>query len=231
MNKNKLLLFDIDGTLLHTDGAGKRAMNRVFYDLFSIEKALDGVDLAGRTDEVIISDVLHQSNLPVNGTVIAEFKNHYFNLLPDEIAHNSPKKCLYPGVIELLKKIKEKPELTCGLLTGNWEKSAYIKLAAFGIDQYFELGAFADDFSDRNKLVPVAVARMKQLKGYAPDSRMIFVIGDTPKDVACALANNAIAVAVASNLFNMKQLEMEGPHFLLQDLSDTEKVMQIFSGL
>lgn len=224
----KLLLFDIDGTLLNSGGAGKRAMNRAFEVIWGIQDALDGVDLAGRTDEEIFRNALKKFHPELNAELVTNFKKQYFALLPDEINFRSPGKFLYPGVLELLIAIRQQPTLVCGLLTGNWEQSARIKLSALSIVDFFELGAYADDSADRNELVPFAVARMHQARGYAPDSKSVYVIGDTPFDVACAHRHNAIAIAVASSSYSMEQLQTTGPDYLLENLSDTSKVMDIF---
>lgn len=224
----KLLLFDIDGTLLNSGGAGKRAMNQAFEVIWGIRDALEGVDLAGRTDEEIFRNALKKYHPELNSEVLANFKKQYFALLPDEINYRSPDKFLYPGVPELLSTIRQHPSLVCGLLTGNWQHSARIKLSALGIQDFFALGAYADDSADRNELVPFALARMEQSHGYRLDPQSVYVIGDTPFDVACAQRHHAVAVAVASSSYSMEQLRMTGPEFLLENLANTNQVMSIF---
>lgn len=228
MPNHKLLLFDIDGTLLNSGGAGKRAMNIAFAAIWGIRDALEGVDLAGRTDEEIFRNALKKCHLEFSSEALTNFKNQYFAILPDEIHYRSPEKFLYPGVVELLSEIRQQPMLVCGLLTGNWQQSAGIKLSALGIQDFFELGAYADDSADRNQLVPFALARLHQSRGYSLDPGSVYVIGDTPFDVACAHRHNAIAVAVASSSYNLEQLRATQPDFLLENLSNTNQVMNIF---
>ena len=223
----KLVLFDIDGTLLHSGGAGRRGMNKTFKDLYNIDGALNEVALAGRTDELIFMDAAARHGIQIENGSLNQFKNQYFKNLAYEITANSPQKHLFPGVRQLLEMVQMEPTLVCGLLTGNWEKSGFFKLKAFGIDHFFELGAFADDSSDRNKLVPFAVERMVQLKQQKPEPRQVFVIGDTPKDVECAKVHDVVSVAVATT-HEKEILAKAEPDYLVSDFSDLDKMMEIF---
>src|SRR5262245_39356215 len=146
----KILLFDIDGTLIHSGGSGLHGMNLAFADIWGVPNALQGVQLSGRTDTLILQDALDRHHLTWNDGQVEYFKNRYFVHLAADMQRPRPARRLMPGFPEVLEHLERKDGVHIGLLTGNWNKSAEIKLAYFDLWKYFEFGAFADDERDRN---------------------------------------------------------------------------------
>lgn len=223
----KLLLFDIDGTLILSGGAGLRAMTRAFARLYGIADGLAGVNLSGRTDNSILRDALAKFDLPDTEEVEAEFKALYFELLAEEMPLPVDGKRIMPGVAELLEALASRPEVHLGLLTGNWQTSGYLKLADFGLDRYFQFGAFADDSSIRDELLPFAVERFERRHKLRPQPEEVYVIGDTPYDIRCARPHGARAVAVAAASHSLTDLAAWSPDHLFADLTDTAAALEV----
>ena len=225
---SKIVLFDIDGTLVLTGGAGVRAMNRVCRDVLGIDNALAGVPVAGRTDWIILSDALAKERRTLDAAALEALRTPYVRLLAEEIqeAGQGPK-AVMPGIEALLDDLEARDDVFLGLVTGNFRDAARIKLEYFGLWRYFRWGAFGDDAADRNALVPLALARaeVSGLPGAADHD--VIVIGDTPHDVACARAAGARAIAVATGTFSADQLRACGADAVFEDLSDTTRVVQV----
>ncbi|CAN5570436.1 HAD family hydrolase [soil metagenome] len=224
----KLVLFDIDATLVLTGGAGLRAMNRSCADLVGHARALDGIPVAGRTDRVILSDVVRRIGRELDQGLLATLREGYVAHLEEEIQHaGHGAKGVLPGVVPLLEGLAERDDVLLGLVTGNFEAGARIKLRYFDLWRYFRCGAFADDAADRNELVPFAVARARGcgLQEVAP--RDVLVIGDTPHDIACAKVVGATAVGVATGGFTVDELRNSGADVVFDDLSDTDAFLRI----
>ncbi|MDZ7371666.1 MAG: haloacid dehalogenase-like hydrolase [candidate division KSB1 bacterium] len=226
----KLFLFDIDGTLVLSGGAGKRAMNRAFADLYGVEDVMEGIPLSGRTDDRIMMDAYAKAGIEFSRAELERFKERYFTLLPTEISKNGGDKRVMPGVKELLSALSRRNDSALGLLTGNWERSGRIKIAYFGLDSYFPFGAFSDDSSDREALVPIAVERFRRLYGVEPSPRHVYVIGDTPADILCAKPHGVVSVAVAAAAHSVDELRRYQPDLLFPDLTDLETVLKAFNG-
>jgi phosphoglycolate phosphatase-like HAD superfamily hydrolase len=224
----KILLFDIDGTLVHTGGSGKHAMEVAFEEVYGIRNGLENVLLAGQTDPKILLDAFAKHNLAWNGEQVARFKARYFVHLAEDMQRPRPKRRIMPGFPQLLEALRPMPGIHLGLLTGNWIRGAEIKLAHFGLWPYFEFGAFGDDETDRNKLVPHALRRAKEKFNIQPNHDAVYVIGDTPRDIHCAQPHGAVAIAVATGEYSVEELRAERPDFLFEDLSEVEKVVEIF---
>lgn len=225
----KILLFDIDGTLINTGGAGFRAMTRAFESVFGISDGLKGVTLSGMTDRVIFKNACAAKNIECNQHGEDEFKRFYLEFLQEEILKPNPKKYVCPGINDLLAELNLRKDVHLGLLTGNFARGAQIKLEAFGLYKYFDFGAFGDDNSDRNLLYNYAIRRFKEKTGCSVKGNQVWIIGDTPRDIACARPHNAWSVAVATGVFSSDQLREERPHFLFDDLSDTAAFLQTFN--
>jgi phosphoglycolate phosphatase-like HAD superfamily hydrolase len=135
-----------------------------------------------------------------------------------------------PGIVELLDALHARTDCVLGLLTGNIEKGAELKLSHYGVWDYFEFGAFADDHVDRNQLGPVAHARAAERHGVVFEGRDVFVLGDTPKDIACARAAGFVAVAIATGGSSKEELAVHGPDFLFESLADTQGVLSALLG-
>jgi phosphoglycolate phosphatase-like HAD superfamily hydrolase len=237
----KLVLFDIDGTLVLTGGAGIRAMNRACAALVGRPDALSGIPVAGRTDRIILTDVLAQSGHALDDALLAELRERYVANLREEIElpgrpqtaeYLGPRgniKAVMPGIRELLTALEQRDDVFVGLLTGNFEAGARIKLGHFDLWKYFRCGAFGDDSADRNALVPFALERARRcgLPDLAPEH--ILVVGDTPHDVSCALAAGAVPVGVATGGYTSDQLRASGAEIVFEDLSDTNKFLALLA--
>ncbi len=191
-----LVLFDIDGTLIHTAGAGVRGMSRAFERLHNRRDALDAVAIAGRTNRAILTDAFARQAIAVTDDAMEALRDVYLRELPLALA--GPVRNgfgVLPGVHATLEALETDAQFTVALLTGNFVRGAEIKLAHFDLWRRFAFGAYGDAHVDRRDLVPVAVERAVSA-GRPP--RAVVVIGDTPLDIDCAHAHGARAVAVAT---------------------------------
>ena len=224
----KLLLFDIDGTILNTGGAGKRAMIQAFEEVFGVPDGFHGIHMSGKTDHLILRQALEQAGLSPDQKKLDAFKNRYFELLAVEIEKPNAFKKLMPGILELIRHLHQEPDVELGLLTGNWRRGAELKLGHFGLWNYFSVGAFGDDSEDRNQLLPFALKRFAERYGEPLPIQNVYVIGDTPRDVQSARPYGARTVAIATGTYSLKALQAEKPDFLFQDLNDWALFLRIF---
>ncbi len=222
MNK-KLLLFDIDGTLLASGGAGIRALEAAATEQFG-DGNLRGIDIAGRTDSLIARQVLVRQGLEATPERIAAFVDcylgHLTTLLPQVEGH------LLPGVVRLLETLKAREDFILALLTGNVARGAELKLAHYGVWHFFEFGAYADDHHDRNELGPAARTRAREIHGVDFPPERIYVLGDTPHDIACGKAIGARVIAVASGKHTRADLAAHAPEFIFDDLCNIAAVLR-----
>jgi len=201
-----LILFDIDGTLIHTGRAGLRGMNAAFRRLHGRDNALDGVSFAGRTDRAITVDVFRNIDLEPTDAAILALRDAYLEDLRVEIARPvADPGGIFPGVLALLAALERRADVAVGLLTGNFAGGAEIKLGHFDLWRRFAFGAFGDEHHDRRDLVPVALARARE-RGCVVDAASTVIIGDTPLDIDCAHAHGARAIAVATGPFTTADL-------------------------
>ena len=221
--RKRLLLFDIDGTLIHSGGAGVEALKRALKERFGIEDDLHDIEFAGMTDSGIVVSILNKHTISPSTENIAAFLDSYVHFLPHELPRR--KGTLLPGVLELLEKLKTRKHVVLGLLTGNVSRGAKLKLSHYGVWHYFEFGAFADDHHDRNELGAFARARAKEKHGREFSSDEIDVIGDTPRDIACGRALGARTIAVATGSWSREKLAEHGPDILIDDLSDVDRLI------
>ena len=227
----KLILFDIDGTLVLTGGAGIRAMNRAGEEVLGTSNLLDGIPVAGRTDWIILHDALKNAGHDLDQDLFGRMRDAHIRYLREEIvAPGEGIKDVMPGIRELLERLQTRDDAFLGLLTGNFEEAARIKLGHFDLWDYFRCGAFGDDAADRNALVPFAVDRARQCGFGTFDYADVVVIGDTPHDVACADAVGALPVAVATGNYSVDALRATGAPIVLQDLSDTDGFIRLIDG-
>ena len=221
----RLVLFDIDGTLIWTGGAGSRALTRAFEEWAGIPDGLDGIPVPGRTDTIILADLLRRHGFGADASALDVLQDIYFRRLAQELAMLPPGMQPLPGVVALLDALAAEPSLTTALLTGNHTRGARLKLERFGLWHYFRLGAFGEDAADRNDLVPVARARAVAA-GLPPFSRRdVVVVGDTPLDVACGRAHGATTIGVATGGFGEAVLAEAGADLVLRDLSGTAALL------
>jgi phosphoglycolate phosphatase-like HAD superfamily hydrolase len=223
----KLVLFDIDGTLVLTGGAGMRAMNRACEQIMGHAEAIAGIPVAGRTDWIILHDMLGRIGRDLDDRLFADLRAEYLRHLRVEIElPGRGVKGVMPGVRELLEDLRTHGQVVLGLLTGNFEEGARIKLEHFDLWHYFRCGAFGDDAADRNALVPFALERARGCGLDQLDPANVVVVGDTPHDVACALAVGAVPVGVATGGFSVGELRDSGAEIVFEDLSDSRAFMR-----
>jgi len=223
-----LILFDIDGTLVLTGGAGMRAMNRACQDLVRNENAMAGVTFAGRTDWSILDDILRNHGHTLDEIRLDELRRRYVVHLEEEIQlPGRGVKDVMPGIRSLLTALASREDVRVGLLTGNFIEGARIKLEYFDLWKYFPWGAFGGDAASRNDLVPIALARAREhgIDGVAPSK--ILVVGDTPNDIECAVVAGATPVAVATGSYTVDQLRAAGAEIVFEDLSDTTAFLRL----
>jgi phosphoglycolate phosphatase-like HAD superfamily hydrolase len=220
----KFVLFDIDGTLIDAGGVGLRALNRALEDLTGIPDGFSGVDLAGKTDLQIIREALRTLSLPSDNGLEPSLIHSYLDHLRGEMARC--KGHLKPGVRHLLPELRQRPDIHLGLLTGNMEDGARLKLGPFGLNEFFPLGAFGGDHEDRNRLLPIAVQRLREQEGIRVRMEECVIIGDTPRDVACALPHGSPCIAVATGRYSVEALREAGANLALPDLSDMDRIVR-----
>jgi phosphoglycolate phosphatase len=223
-----LILFDIDGTLVLTGGAGMRAMNRACEDLVRNENAMAGVTFAGRTDWSILDDILRNHGHTLDEVLMDELRRRYVTHLAEEIQlPGRGVKEVMPGIRELLDALQGRDDVHVGLLTGNFIEGARIKLEYFDLWKYFAWGAFGGDAANRNDLVPIAVSRAREHGIDGIGAERVLVIGDTPNDIECALVAGATPVAVATGSYSVDQLRAAGATIVFQDLSDPRPFLSL----
>lgn len=221
--KTHLFLFDIDGTLIASGGAGEYSMRLAVHDMFGVENGLQGVEIAGRTDHLITRNVFKKFGVEWTAERAAAFLDLYLAHLAVELPRKDGR--LLPGIVELLEALKARPQVALALLTGNLERGAKIKLTHYGLWSYFEFGAYADDSFDRNRLGPFAQARAHKRHGVAFPPERTFVLGDTPHDIECGRAIGARTVAIATGGHTREQLAVHQPDFLFEDVADVPAVL------
>lgn len=226
--KRKLLLWDIDGTLITTQRAGRRALTRTLKVIFSIDSDLAFLDMAGRTDPFIIQQIFKQFGITPTEKATHDFFEAYFGLLREELAASGGG--THPGILEALEAARQRSDISQGLLTGNLEQGAKIKLVQYDLWRYFEFGAFGNDGPTRNDLGPQALRRASKLHGVTFALHNVFVIGDTPHDIACGKALGAKTIAVATGGATLEELQACQPTAALPDLSDLSAFFRVIDG-
>jgi phosphoglycolate phosphatase-like HAD superfamily hydrolase len=224
LKSGTVLLFDIDGTLVLTGGAGGRAMTRAFYDLYGIPNGFEGVPFNGRTDAWILARAAAAHD--IDDAALARFKPLYLSYLADELRQPGARKGVMPGVAVLLDAVSGRDDTFVALLTGNFEQGARLKLQHFDLWRYFACGAFGDTTHERNDLLPEAIARVERCGGPAVKPRDIVIIGDTPLDIGVALAGGARSIGVATGSHTADELRAAGADVAFDDLSDLGAVLE-----
>ncbi len=216
-------LFDIDGTLIASGGAGKAALEKALASEFGITKLIDKLQLSGRPDRAILRDLfrLHViDDTPENWCRITEA---YLRELPACLA--ASKGCVLPGIAELLQHLRGREDVAVGLLTGNIRAGARVKLGHFGLFDYFAFGGFGDRHFDRDDVAREAWDEIHRRFNGRVAAERVWVIGDTPLDVRCARCIGAKAVAVATGWHSRDELAEHAPDLLLTDLSDPQPLL------
>lgn len=222
-----LVLFDVDGTLILTGLAGVRAMTLAFRDVFGVDDGFSHISMAGLTDSFLLTSALSRAQRDMDDDAVARFRDAYVAHLTVEVLKpGQGRKGIMPGVRELLEALETRQDVFLGLLTGNFAEAARIKLEYFDLWRYFRCGAYGDDDSDRNALVPIALSRAREC-GSPPDFDRVFVVGDTPHDIACAAAAGATSIAVATGNHDVDALRAAGADVVFEDLSDLKCFLRL----
>lgn len=225
-----LLLFDLDGTLLLTGGAGMRAMNRAGKGLFGDRFSFDGVEVSGGLDPLLFIEAALRCGVRDPSAHHDSFKRLYLEMLREELRAAPEGVIPLPGVLNLLEMLRLREDQTVGLLTGNYRDSAPYKLSAAGIDQsLFQIAIFGDDAADRRSMVALAIARHEGAIAASIDRRQVIVIGDTPRDVDCAHANGALCLAVATGRYSVDELRNTGADATVADLTDPTRLFSLIA--
>jgi phosphoglycolate phosphatase-like HAD superfamily hydrolase len=227
-----LVLFDIDGTILHSGGAGRDAMEHALQVTFG-SPGDSAMRYDGKTDKQIVREAMHgigRSDADIDARM-DEAMDLYIDTLKLRLADPERGVGMYPGVAALVNAVHERSDAVLGLLTGNVEAGARLKLASVGLDfDLFRVNAFGSDHEIRGELPGIAHRRMSEMFGIDLRGRDVVVIGDTPADVACGRALGARAIAVATGWYSVDDLKAHDPFAVFADLSDTAAVMSAIVG-
>ena len=213
-----LLLFDIDGTLVDTGGKGMTALRETAIEVFG--NVGPPLDLAGSTDLGILGNLYIHFEVDATDEQTHRFFEAYHRRLEMGLESNPSEGRVLDGVIELLEELTQTEHAQLALLTGNTSLGAEIKLRHYGLSQHFKFGAYGSDRADRNELGHIALERAFAITGLKYDPEHTLIIGDTPKDIACAHAIGARCLAVATGQFSVAQLEEAGADWVLGSLRD-----------
>jgi phosphoglycolate phosphatase-like HAD superfamily hydrolase len=219
-------LFDIDGTLLRSGGAGKIAMEEALAVEFGVPADSDGVPFSGRTDRAIARDLFARYAIAPTAANWQRFLGRYLLHLPECLAKHHGQ--VLPGIAALLEQLAGREEMAVGLLTGNVRDGARIKLSHYHLYHHFAFGGFGDHWLERDEVAHEALAAVRSHCPGAVDPERIWVIGDTPLDVACARAIGARAIAVATGWHPPAELAAAQPDLLLTDLSDPSPLLALW---
>ena len=222
-----LLLWDIDGTLIASGGAGMRALETALRDTFGLEGSLADVDFAGRTDTWIMRAIFKKFSLDPSPENFARLFDAYVSALPAEL-HN-PQARVLPGVREILRSAADHGAIAQGLLTGNMRRGAQVKLTHHGLWEHFDFGAFGDDSEFRNELGPHAVRRALERHGVPFATDNVWIIGDTPHDIACGKIIGARTLGVATGSSTRAELLAHAPTAAVENLTDTKAILDLLA--
>jgi len=228
----RVVLFDIDGTILWTDGAGRRAVYRALEDVFGAPVP-DGHEFDGKTDPQIVRELMQLAGV-THGDIdvrLGHALERYVELLHGELGTLEEHDHVLPGIRELLDALETRDDVLLGLLTGNVLPGAVAKLTAVGIDaSRFRVGAFGSDHAQRPELPAIAKERAEALLGRQIHGSDVVVIGDTPADMNCGRGIGARAVGVATGRYAVDDLRACGAAAVFEDLSDTDVVVRTIMG-
>lgn len=225
----KLVLFDIDGTLIWSAGAGRSAIAQALLDEMGATGPIDGHRFDGKTDPQIVLELMTAADHPhaASAVHLEAVCRRYLELLQGELDARGDAVRLYPGVADLLAAVEARHDAVLGLLTGNLAEGARMKLSAAGLDpNRFRIGAFGSDAAERAALPAIAADRAAALMGWAPRGHDIVIIGDTPADITCGLPVGARAIGVGTGQHSAAELLAVGAYAAFESLADTAAVMQ-----
>ncbi len=224
-----MLLFDIDGTLLYTGGAGKEAFNRAFTHLFGVPKSWGQIRADGKTDPVLIQEVaqnaVQRSLTPEEAESIRKLYVQYFK----EELPNSDRFRVMPGAFSLLSRLASDPRFLLGLATGNYEETSYLKLKRAGLDSFFKFGGFGCDSDKRHEIVKAAIQRGERLIKQSIPLASVCVIGDTIHDVLSGKMNGTKTMGVLTGKTSQQEFHDAGTDKIVSDFSDADALIQYWA--
>lgn len=227
----RLVLFDVDGTLVWPDGVGRASITAALEKVYGTRGSVDSYNFAGNTDRQIVKDVLAGEGIPQE-VIDARF-DAVCRVMAEELVQILPRYDVRPcdGGLELIRRLDAREDVLVGLVTGNFEETAFVKLGAAGYDgDMFKVGAYGSEAADRAHLPPLAARRAEALTGRRFDGETIVVVGDTPADIACARSVSARTVAVATGWTPPEKLRAHSPDELLLSLADTDLALNAILG-
>ncbi|MDA0712285.1 MAG: HAD family hydrolase [bacterium] len=221
----KLVLFDIDGTIMNTDGGGASSCKKALETVFGREVPLENYSMSGKTDTQIVLDLMERVGISREETTskLDEINVRYIDHLSREVDSWNPELC--PGIVEVLDALSDREDAVLGLLTGNIARGAQVKLNRVGLWSYFKTGAFGDRAPERKMLPGIAQETARELTGKVFEGKEMVIIGDTPNDVLCGRHLNVKSIAVATGSFDLHTLQSYAPDYAYQDLSKTGEVV------
>jgi phosphoglycolate phosphatase len=226
----RLILWDVDGTLLQSGGAGRSAMAAAGCELYGEHFTLDGVEMGGQLDSSIWIELARANRIPGGPTHEPLFRSTYAGHLARRFEVGPPAQLL-PGIAELVARLGTRPEVTQGILSGNYPETGRMKVASAGLDpEQFRVCAWGPDAPTREQLVPVALERHAAYTGAAIDPKHVTIVGDTLRDIACARANGCRVLAVATGMVPAAALAANQPDLLLDDLASVDEVLAFLLG-
>ena len=220
----KLILFDIDGTMLRTNGVGRRSIEKVLTEYLGRRVDTDPVSFSGKTDPQILREIFAHNGTEIDDADLAEVLAAYTEEMHSQLAPETV--TLLDGVPDLIEHLLPMPDVHLALLTGNLEPLAFKKLAAVGLDHHFSYGAFGSDHADRPMLPAIAIERAHAHTGHRFDGADVIIVGDTEHDIRCGNGVGAFSVAVATGHFTRDHLAQFEPDVLLDDLTDRDAFVE-----
>ena len=232
-DSQRLILFDVDQTLVSLRGGSAKALSSAFEEVHGIPNAFLGMTFAGGLDLPLMREMYLKWNLAPKDLDavpdLTDFKSVYFRHLR-ELLNTWTDGEVCPGVPVLLEALASEPDVQLGLETGNFRESAFIKLRRFGLDSYFEEGGFGGEHMNRSEVVASAIVACQERSGRTNSNDQIFAVGDTPSDIRAGRANQVRTLAVATGHFDAEELCQHHPNHLLKDLSNTARVLRLLLG-
>ncbi|QDV15808.1 Phosphoglycolate phosphatase [Gimesia panareensis] len=223
-----ICLFDIDGTLIDTGGAGQHSILHMLEEEFQVSAPIKGIPTAGRTDHSIMVDLFDYFQIPNTSENRQRFEAGYLKLLASNLKTRQGR--VLPGIRTILDHLAQQDHIDLGLLTGNFEQGAHQKLVHYDLHHFFEFGAYGDHHADRNDVAQEAI-RQIQLR-HAPElltQATIWVVGDTPSDITCARAIGANVIAVATGVYPLEELKKCEPDYLFEHFEEIQPVLSLFA--
>lgn len=222
-SNKKLLLWDLDGTLMHCGADGTKALNETFLKLYGIEEAFSRAGIGHAMDSVILERILESNNLEKRE--LERVKSEYITILHNILEQNSRKRIL-PGVRELLEHIGRSDNSFNALLTSNLRSGAETKLKSVGLLEYFQVGGFGDDLGEKWDAAKKGIDEAEKYFGETFDNENIYIIGDSIYDIECAKKIAVVSIGVATGFAELEMLQSREPDFLYEDLSDWEALIR-----